>query len=90
MDSSWSSPAVLAVDEEDEEESLCEPEPLLLSCSENVRWWVGKLHPPEAGRRLLRPGVGGLQQAEKCDSAPSWSSLYPVYYRYEDSLSDNP
>lgn len=58
---SRSSPAVLAVDEEDEEELLCEPEPLLLSCSENARWWLGKLRPPEARRRLLRSGVGGLQ-----------------------------
>lgn len=64
------SPAVLAVDEEDEEEFLCEPEPLLLSCSGSAHWWLGKLRPPEARRRLLRSGVGGLHRAKECDSAP--------------------
>lgn len=65
-----SSPVVLADDEEDEEEFLCGPEPPLLSCSESARWWLGKLRPPEARRRLLRCGLGDLRRAKKCDSAP--------------------
>lgn len=65
MKLSRSSPAVLAVDEEDEEEFLCGPELLLLFGSGTVHWWLGKLRPPEARRRRLRSGLGGLQRAKE-------------------------